>query len=200
MFLKVAQINKFKEEGGLGISLEGTVDLEDGKEVRSHHYIKAILPAGPVGLCGLIKSGDEILEVNGNELLNLNHEDVICLLKELPLNVCMVCSRSKLNLINSFSNSISAIYNNVSKVNGNSYKEEFSNFVNTSDRLVKAKSDGSLAIGSSVSIDLSRTKSRSLEPLTGLVMWSSEIQVIDLVKGERGLGFSILDYQVIEYF
>lgn len=37
---------------------------------------------------------------------------------------------------------------------------------------------------------------RSLEPLTGLAMWSSDPQIIELVKGERGLGFSILDYQV----
>lgn len=36
----------------------------------------------------------------------------------------------------------------------------------------------------------------SLEPLTGLAMWSSEPQIIELIKGERGLGFSILDYQV----
>lgn len=36
---------------------------------------------------------------------------------------------------------------------------------------------------------------RSLEPLTGLAMWSSLPQIIELVKGERGLGFSILDYQ-----
>lgn len=29
-----------------------------------------------------------------------------------------------------------------------------------------------------------------------LAMWESEIQDIELEKGERGLGFSILDYQV----
>lgn len=34
-----------------------------------------------------------------------------------------------------------------------------------------------------------------MEPLTGLAMWSSETQIIELIKGERGLGFSILDYQ-----
>lgn len=34
-----------------------------------------------------------------------------------------------------------------------------------------------------------------MEPLTGLAMWSSLPQIIELVKGERGLGFSILDYQ-----
>lgn len=27
-------------------------------------------------------------------------------------------------------------------------------------------------------------------------MWTSEAQIIELIKGERGLGFSILDYQV----
>lgn len=31
-------------------------------------------------------------------------------------------------------------------------------------------------------------------------MWSSEPQIIELIKGERGLGFSILDYQVRDNF
>lgn len=48
---------------GLGISLEGTVDVEDGKEVRPHHYIRNILPDGPVGINGVLSSGDELLEV-----------------------------------------------------------------------------------------------------------------------------------------
>ena len=29
--------------GGLGISLEGTVDVEDGVEVRPHHYIRCCM-------------------------------------------------------------------------------------------------------------------------------------------------------------
>lgn len=65
------------------------------------------------------------------------------------------------------------------------------------DRLVKAKSDGSLAsTGTAGCSESSRLRSRSLEPLTGLAMWSSQPQLIELIKGERGLGFSILDYQV----
>ena len=44
--------------------------------------------------------------------------------------------------------------------------------------------------------DLVKMKSRSLEPLAGLAMWSDEPVIIELVKGEKGLGFSILDYQV----
>jgi multiple PDZ domain protein len=72
------------------------------------------------------------------------------------------------------------------------------NLIPASDRLVKAKSDGSIASSATAGTDssFSRMKSRSLEPLTGLAMWSSEPQVIELVKGDRGLGFSILDYQV----
>lgn len=50
-------------DSGLGISLEGTVDVEDGREVRPHHYIRNILPDGPVGRNGVLQSGDELLEV-----------------------------------------------------------------------------------------------------------------------------------------
>lgn len=52
---------------GLGISLEGTVDVEDGVEVRPRHYIRSILPDGPVGRSKLLQAGDELLEVNKNE-------------------------------------------------------------------------------------------------------------------------------------
>lgn len=39
-------------------------------------------------------------------------------------------------------------------------------------------------------------RSRSLEPLSGLAMWSDTVEYIDLLKGDTGLGFSILDYLV----
>ena len=45
-------------------------------------------------------------------------------------------------------------------------------------------------------LSLSKGRSRSEEPINNLAMWSSEPEVIELVKGDRGLGFSILDYQV----
>lgn len=83
-----------KEPGkGLGISLEGTVDIENGKEVRPHHYIRNILPDGPVGLNGILRSGDELLEVNGLKLLGLNHLEVVSILKQLPDFVMFTCAR-----------------------------------------------------------------------------------------------------------
>ena len=89
----VAQLSKFQPTGGLGISLEGTVDVEEGREVRPHHYIRSILPDGPVGQNGILRSGDELLEVNGRKLLGLSHVEVVSILKDLPQWVRMVCAR-----------------------------------------------------------------------------------------------------------
>ena len=61
--MKIAKLRKPDASSGLGISLEGTVDVEDGVEVRPHHYIRSILPGGPIGLNGVLRSGDELLEV-----------------------------------------------------------------------------------------------------------------------------------------
>ncbi|EDW68896.1 patj homolog [Drosophila virilis] len=188
----VAQIKKFAV-GGLGISLEGTVDVEGGREVRPHHYIRSILPDGPVGVNGVLRSGDELLEVNGERLLGMNHLEVVAILKELPLDVRMVCGRSKGTTLLPFSD------DTLKKLSNN-----FENLLPATDRLVKAKSDGSLATAGSVAdsdnvavaaSSFNKLKSRSLEPLTGLAMWSSQPQIIELLKGDRGLGFSILDYQ-----
>lgn len=56
-------MKKVAGRGGLGISLEGTVDVEDGVEVRPHHYIRSILPQGPVGCTDTFWNGDQLLEV-----------------------------------------------------------------------------------------------------------------------------------------
>lgn len=49
--------------GGLGISLEGTVEVQGGREVRPHHYIRSMLPDGPIGRSSKLQAGDELLEV-----------------------------------------------------------------------------------------------------------------------------------------
>lgn len=37
--------------------------------------------------------------------------------------------------------------------------------------------------------------SEKVEDLSPLAMWETEVQTYELLKGEAGLGFSILDYQ-----
>lgn len=50
-------MSKFSENSGLGISLEATV---------GHHFIRSVLPEGPVGHSGKLFSGDELLEVRSS--------------------------------------------------------------------------------------------------------------------------------------
>lgn len=195
----VAQLKKFAESSGLGISLEGTVDVENGQEVRPHHYIRSILPEGPVGQNKILCSGDELLEVNGYRLLGINHMEVVTVLKELPIHVRMVCGRS--HALQDPLCPIDTAQHQVAFQSRSILGGSLQNLLPTMDRLVKAKSDGSLASTTTTTTaaitdaNLTKMKSRSLEPLIGLAMWSAEPHVIELVKGERGLGFSILDYQ-----
>ncbi|XP_056019682.1 multiple PDZ domain protein-like isoform X12 [Ostrea edulis] len=188
----VAQLSKFREGGGLGISLEGTVDVEKGVEVRPHHYIRFILSDGPVGINGRLKSGDELLEVNGRRLLGLNHKEVVGILKELPQHVRLVCARHKETenytdqdkLENNYPSYLQSNYSGVNEVSP------------ITERLVKAKSENTLASTDDSALQqLMKNKSRSLEELTNFKMWSIEPVVIELCKGDKGLGFSILDYK-----
>ncbi|XP_035738823.1 uncharacterized protein LOC118448950 isoform X2 [Vespa mandarinia] len=123
--------------------------------------------------------------------------EVVSVLKELPIHVRMVCGRNVASqdpLCPIDTAQHQAAFQTRSILGGS-----LQNLLPTMDRLVKAKSDGSLASTTTTATvtdaSLNKMKSRSLEPLTGLAMWSSEPQIIELVKGERGLGFSILDYQ-----
>jgi len=90
---QMAEVCKFKEGGGLGISLEGTVDVEDGVEVHPHHYIRSVLAEGPVGLTGRLQAGDELLQVNDFVLYGRNHVEVVSVLKDLPQRVHIICAR-----------------------------------------------------------------------------------------------------------
>nr|KAF6331938.1 multiple PDZ domain crumbs cell polarity complex component [Pipistrellus kuhlii] len=166
----VAQVSKFSENSGLGISLEATV---------GHHFIRSVLPEGPVGHSGKLFSGDELLEVNGITLLGENHQDVVNILKELPIDVTMVCCRRTVPPTAQ------------SELDG----------LDLCDIELTEKPHVDLGefIGSS------ETEEPALEmPDVGqdaakvhgpLAMWEADVQHIELEKGSKGLGFSILDYQ-----
>ncbi|XP_068946826.1 multiple PDZ domain protein isoform X13 [Petaurus breviceps papuanus] len=167
----VAHMNKFSENSGLGISLEATV---------GHHFIRSVLPEGPVGHSGKLFSGDELLEVNGITLLGENHKDVVNILKELPIQVTMVCCRPLALPVN---------------------QDELER-LNLSDIHLTEKPHVDLGefIGSSETEDTAFDMTdvgQNTEEVQGssLAMWETNIQHIELEKGSVGLGFSILDYQ-----
>ncbi|XP_004416751.1 PREDICTED: multiple PDZ domain protein isoform X2 [Odobenus rosmarus divergens] len=166
----VAHVSKFSENSGLGISLEATV---------GHHFIRSVLPEGPVGHSGKLFSGDELLEVNGITLLGENHQDVVNILKELPIEVTMVCCRRT--------------------VPPTSQSGLDSLDLCDIELTEKPHVDLGEFTGSSETEEpvLAMTEAaQNAEEVQGpLAMWEVDVQHIELEKGNKGLGFSILDYQ-----
>ncbi|XP_043402525.1 multiple PDZ domain protein isoform X23 [Chelonia mydas] len=167
----VAEVNKFSESSGLGISLEAAV---------GHHFIRSVLPEGPVGRCGKLFSGDELLEVNEISLLGENHKDVVNILKELPIKVTMVCCRPIAPPVS---------------------QSELDNLTLSEVQLTeKSHVDLDEVIGSSetegTGLEMADV-GQNIDEVQGspLAMWETEIQHVELEKGSMGLGFSILDYQ-----
>ncbi|XP_030422604.1 multiple PDZ domain protein isoform X15 [Gopherus evgoodei] len=167
----VAEVNKFSESSGLGISLEAAV---------GHHFIRSVLPEGPVGRCGKLFSGDELLEVNEISLLGENHKDVVNILKELPIKVTMVCCRPIAPPVS---------------------QSELDNLTLSGVQLTeKPHVDLGEIIGSSetegTGLEMADV-GQNIDEVQGspLAMWETEIQHVELEKGSMGLGFSILDYQ-----
>ncbi|KPI92107.1 PREDICTED: patj homolog [Papilio xuthus] len=185
----IAEINKLS---GLGISLEGTVDVEGGQEVRPHHYIRSVLPEGPVGQQGTLNAGDELLEANEYRLHGLTHTEVVNILKQLPNRVRLVCARSNTD------SGPRPLINLAPDREGFEARKIISGSLNNLTTIVKAQSDTSINTSSTATLtnhsELSK-KSRSLECVSGLAMWQSKEDIVELIKGDQGLGFSILDYQ-----
>lgn len=184
----VAEVNKLS---GLGISLEGTVEVEAyGVEMRPHHYIRSILIEGPVGKDGRLKTGDELLQVNEHKLQGLRHTEVVKIIKNLPEKVKIVCSRG---------NSAREVIN--TSQNPEAFQERsilaqslVQSLCMPGALTTKALSESSLYTSSTATMtDLQ--KSKSMENVSGLALWTDEVTFVHLEKTEKGFGFSILDYQ-----
>ncbi|KAM5298428.1 LOW QUALITY PROTEIN: multiple PDZ domain protein [Ctenodactylus gundi] len=166
----VAHVSKFSENSGLGISLEATI---------GHHFIRSVLPEGPVGHSGKLFSGDELLEVNGITLLGENHQDVVNILKELPIEVTVVCCRR--TVPPSTQSELESLDLSDIELTEKPHVDlgEFTGSSETEDPVL-------------VMTDVAQNAEEAQAPVA---MWEADIQHIDLEKGSRGLGFSILDYQ-----
>lgn len=179
----VAELNKL---AGLGISLEGTVDVEGGIEKRPHHYIRSILDDGPIANEGSLKPGDELLQANEHKLQGLKHTDVVKILKELPTKVKLICARGPTapSVINTSQN-LEAFESRSILPGGH---------LSLQGMLTKAQSESSLYTSSTATLT-DQMRSKSVEQVSGLALWTSEVVYVNIEKTERGFGFSILDYQ-----
>ncbi|EYC45527.1 hypothetical protein Y032_0424g1211, partial [Ancylostoma ceylanicum] len=178
-------------DGGLGISLEGTVDVVKGHQLCPHHYIESIRQNGPAAVSGLLQAGDELLQVNHSVLYGESHVTVRQALSRAVHSgapVTLVVAR-KTQHVNVFQPS-----------SEKSLPAAYPLLASGHEKIVKAKSEVNIpdmvtdtdALLRQVS---RRLRARSLEPLTGLAVWNCVPLVVCLQKDERGLGFSIVDYQ-----
>lgn len=88
-------IHKDEEGGSLGIRMESTADLDDsGQPQCIHHRVVHIHPDGLVHEHGVVREGDEILEVSGRALVGLQHGEAAEVIKDTPKCVEIVLCRA----------------------------------------------------------------------------------------------------------
>lgn len=179
----VCEVNKL---AGLGISLEGTVDVEKGVELRPHHYIRSILPEGPVGKTGLLLPGDELLQVNEHKLQGMNHTEVVKILRDLPSRVKVVCARG---------HSAPTVIDTSQDAQGFETRNLLpGGLLGLTGMLTKAQSESSIYTSSTATLT-DQQRSKSMEQVSGLALWNTDIVFVEIEKTGKGFGFSILDYQ-----
>ncbi|CAL8289708.1 unnamed protein product [Arctogadus glacialis] len=165
----VCQLQRFSASSGLGLSLEARA---------GHHYLCSVLPEGPVGQSGRVFTGDQILELNGIPLIGETHKEVVSILKELPLQICLVGSRVRAPVVPE-----------------SSEDEEDESQLTLKELLAEFndKLDHGCVLPCPTAEDITK---RGVPPVSPpLAMWERQTYVVELEKGESGLGFSILDYQ-----
>ncbi|XP_059400000.1 inaD-like protein isoform X5 [Carassius carassius] len=176
-----------------------------------HHYISTVAPEGPVAKHGLLGLEDELLEVNGVQLYGKSRREALAFLREVPPPFTLVCCRRlaeegseyhpeseewhssspSASLQEQIENNLSMFAKDTNLRDG--MREEFQ--ASAVEQRVSDKEEP-LEPGDPEREQMDEEKDDDDEEDEGeLALWSPNVQVLELEKGERGLGFSILDYQ-----
>lgn len=146
-----------------------------------------------------------MLQVNNKKLWGLSHVQVLSILKELPQNVIIVCARQRdVSVTDSSQLSHSTSLDRDCEASNIAEGPATSN-LSVSSHAHDNQHQLTLSSVSDINVDkkdLEPLNELSVKPLgrprrPSVVTWNSDIEVVVLNKGDSGLGFSILDYQVI---
>ncbi|CAK5112623.1 unnamed protein product [Meloidogyne enterolobii] len=187
--------DKIEIDGGIGIEWQGTVDVCNGNQLCSHHFISSLRRNGPAEKTGILKAGDELLQVND---ISLYGESFVKMRKVLnrerrensPFIRLIFCRKTELDFINfvipSPEQCLPIAY------------PLLASMMAGEEHFIKAKSEIGLCNlngklngkftstprRSSAFIRRPQFKSRSLENLSGLAVWNCVPLVVPLLKDD----------------
>ncbi|KAG9473167.1 hypothetical protein GDO78_014015 [Eleutherodactylus coqui] len=154
-----------------------------------HHYISSIAPEGPVAKLGILQPEDELLEVNQVQLYGKSRREAISFLKEVPPPFTLVCCRR----LDDEDDENENFMNEPKGLGIQNDREIEDDEVFKSPELVGSEYQQKEQPGEEESHIL------EVDDDDGeLTLWSPEVDVVELGKDKRGLGFSILDYETDE--
>ncbi|XP_075997704.1 inaD-like protein isoform X2 [Genypterus blacodes] len=169
-----------------------------------HHYISSVAPGGPVDKHGALRPEDELLEVNGVQLYGKSRREAVSFLKEVPPPFTLVCCRHPTSDLEPEPDTEPR----PEPAAGPSVEEmemKLSSLLCSEQQLVVRQEP--LASQEEMTQhnqdeegeeeDEEEEEEEDDDEEDGeLALWSPDVQLLELQKErDKGLGFSILDYQ-----
>uniref|UniRef100_A0AAZ3RIK4 InaD-like protein n=1 Tax=Oncorhynchus tshawytscha TaxID=74940 RepID=A0AAZ3RIK4_ONCTS len=180
-----------------------------------HHYVSSVAPEGPVAKHGLLRPEDELLEVNGVQLYGKSRREAVAFLREVPPPFTLVCCRhlteddsdyqpdrqdewrspSPAASLSELETKLSSVLISQAYLRDND-SEQLPDHVTLQEVSDEEPEEPAPTYPSHQEEMQQGRRGEEEEDEEGeLALWSADIQLLELEKGERGLGFSILDYQ-----
>uniref|UniRef100_A0AAZ3SG52 InaD-like protein n=1 Tax=Oncorhynchus tshawytscha TaxID=74940 RepID=A0AAZ3SG52_ONCTS len=160
-----------------------------------HHYISSVAPGGPVAKHGLLRPEDELLEVNAVQLYGKSRREAVAFLREVPPPFTLVCCRHLTEENSDYQHDRDDKWRSPSTIEAKLSSVWISQAYRrdpTGDQLQEISEEDRATLKEISEEEQVPTWKEEGE----LALWSPDIQLLELEKRERGLGFSIQDYQV----
>ncbi|KAM6938811.1 inaD-like protein isoform 2-T2 [Lycodopsis pacificus] len=184
-----------------------------------HHYISSVVPGGPVDKHGVLRPEDELLEVNDVQLYSKSRREVVSFLKEVPPPFTLVCCRHPTSDLEPEPQSESESEHEPvlrpgpgpgpgrqTQPSVEEIELKLSSMLcrqtDLRESLIEQQQEEQVSPVEEVLMEAQHNQEEEeeeeeLDEDEGeLAQWSPDIQILELQKErDKGLGFSILDYQ-----
>ncbi|XP_056269795.1 inaD-like protein isoform X2 [Pseudoliparis swirei] len=182
-----------------------------------HHYISSVVPGGPVDKHGVLRPEDELLEVNDVQLYGKSRREVVSFLKEVPPPFTLICCRHPTSELEPESESepepvlragpgpvrqsqpsveemelkLSSMFCRETEL-----RESVTEQQQADRREEQVSPVDKMLMEAHLNQEDEEEEEEEHEDEGELAQWSPDIQILELQKErDKGLGFSILDYQ-----